>query len=131
MATTVNTFHVEAKARKKTYRLGSTAIIDMKVTRPAHEDPAGEDNQFDPPMSQAAENVNVSVGVYLGDFYMYGVGTTDENGEATLKVKLNPKADPGMARGEAAARAFYNRGGCPDIEEEGYAQYGKFFTATN
>lgn len=131
MVTRLRTFHVVAKPLRKTYRSGSVAKVEVTVTRPAHEDPLGNNIEFEPPTSLAAEGVNVSVGLYRGIFYMYGVGVTDSEGKAILKVKLHPNAPAGNVIGEAGARAYYNRGGCPDIEEEGFAYYPKFFKTTN
>lgn len=130
MVTRLITFHVEAKPLKPSYKLGTKAMIEVTVTRPAHEDPLNNGIEFEPPVSLPAEGVDVSVGLYRGNFYMYGVSVTDENGKATIPVKLNPDAPPGNVIGEAGARAYYNRGGCPDIEEEGFAYYPRFFKAT-
>ncbi len=128
-ATTLRTFHIVAKPHKKTYRLGEVAKVNVKVTRPAHEDPVAAGIEFEPPVSVPADDVNVSVGLYVNESYLYGVGVTDADGEATVSIKMTaPK--PGWARADVAAREFYNRGGCPDIEEEGYVSYPRFFKAT-
>lgn len=127
-ATTLRTFHIVAKAQKKTYRLGDLVKVDVKVTRPAHEDPVDAGIALEPPVSMPAEDVNVSVGLYVGDHYLYGIGVTDAEGKDTISIKLSaPQA--GWVRADVAARQFYNRGGCPDIEEEGYVSYPRFFKA--
>ncbi|MDP9067061.1 MAG: hypothetical protein M3N53_01780 [Actinomycetota bacterium] len=128
-ATVFRTFYVTAKPHKKTYPLGDVVKVDITVTRPAHEDPVGAGVTFEPPASLPAADVDVSVGLYLGNNYLYGLGVTDSNGEATVSIKLNA-SQTGWVLGEIAAREFYNRGGCPDIEEEGYVSYPKFFKAT-
>ncbi len=128
-ATTLRTFHIVAEPHKKTYRLGDVVKVDLKVTRPAHEDPVDAGVEFEPPVSVPAEDVDVSVGLYVGGHYLYGVGVTDANGEETISIKLTA-SQPGWVRADIAGRQFYNRGGCPDIEEEGYVSYPKFFKAT-
>ena len=130
MVTRLRTFTVTAKPLKPKYRLGTTAKIEVTVTRPGEEDPFGNGVPLNSPTALPAEGVDVAVGLYRGNFYMYGVGVTDENGKATVSVKLNPVAPPGNVIGEIGARAYYNRGGCPDIEEEGFAYYPQFFKAT-
>jgi len=129
MVTRLRTFTVMAQPLKKSYRLGTKAKVEVTVTRPGREDPLGNGVEIDSPVSLPAEGVDVSVGLYRGNFYMYGVGVTDEDGKAIVPVKLNPNAPPGNIIGEAGARAYYNRGGCPDIEEEGFAYYPRFFNA--
>ena len=130
MVTSLYTFKIEAKPQKKTYRAGSTAKIDMRVTRPGANDPVGEDNDLPRATDAPAQGVEVSVSIYTGIYYMYGTSLTDENGEATVAVKLHRKAPPGFARADTSARAYYNRGGCPDIEEAGFQPYDRFFKIT-
>lgn len=131
MVTRFRTFRVEARPLKKSYPLNGTAAIEVTVTRPGEEDPLGNGVPLNSPVSLPAEGVDVSVGLYRGNFYMYGIGVTDADGKALIKVKLNPNAPAGVVTGEAGARRFYNRGGCPDIEEEGFAYYPRFFQATD
>lgn len=130
MVTRLRTFTITAKPMKPSYRLGTKAMIEVTVTRPGEEDPLGNGVPLNSPVNLPAEEVDVSVGLYAGNFYMYGVGVTDENGKALIPVKLNPNAPAGNVVGEAGAREYYNRGGCPDIEEEGFAYYPRFFKAT-
>lgn len=130
MVTRLRTFTVTAKPLKTRYRLGTKAKIEVTVTRPGEEDPLNNGIPLNSPISLAAEGVEVSVGLYRGNFYMYGVGVTDSEGKAIVPVKLNPLAPAGNVVGEVGARAYYNRGGCPDIEEEGFAYYPRFFKAT-
>lgn len=130
MVTYLYTFKVEAKPKKTSYPAGGKAVIDFVVTRPGDEDPLGEGTAIDSPVSFPAENVEVNVSIYSGIYYMYGRGVTDADGKATVSVKLHPAAPAGWARGEVSARAYYNRGGCPDVEEFGSKSYPKFFKVT-
>lgn len=132
VGTTLYTFTVEAKPMKKAYAIGETMKVAIKVTRPGREDPLGEGNPMSSPTYFPAEDVEVSVSLYAGQYhYRYGIGVTDENGEAMLKVPPFPKEAPaGPIRAAAGARAYYNRGGCPEAEEAGYSSYDPFFIAT-
>ncbi|MFP5352438.1 MAG: hypothetical protein ACLGIB_07745 [Actinomycetota bacterium] len=130
IVTRFRTFTVTAKPLKPSSRLGTTAKIEVTVTRPGEEDPLNNGIPLNSPVALPAEGVNVSVGLYAGNFYMYGVGITDSDGKAIVPVKLDPRAPAGTVIGEVGARKFYNQGGCPDIEEEGFAYYPKFFKAT-
>jgi hypothetical protein len=132
MATTFYTFKVTAKPMKKTYRIGEAMKVAIKVQRPGSQDPLGEGQPLDSPQYFAAEGVEVSASLYIGQYhYRYGLGITDENGEAVIKVPPFPKDAPaGPVRAAVAARAYYNRGGCPDLEEVGYNSYNPFFIAT-
>lgn len=131
MVTRFRTFTVKARPLKTTYPADGTAVVEVTVTRPGEEDPLNNGVPLNSPVSLPAEDVDVSVGLYRGNFYMYGVGITDAEGKALIKIKLNPYAPAGSAIGEAGARKYYNRGGCPDIEEEGFAYYPRFFRTTD
>lgn len=132
MATVLYTFKVDAKPLRKTYAIGDKMKVAMKVQRPGRQDPLGEGQPLNSPAYLPAENVEVSVSLYVGEYhYRYGLGVTDANGEAVISVPAFPKSAPaGPVRATAAARAYYNRGGCPDIEEVGYSSYDPFFIAT-
>lgn len=132
MGTTFYTFSVDAQPAKKTYRIGEKMKVAMKVQRPGREDPLGQGQSIESPQYFAAEGVEVSVALYVGDYhYRYGMGVTDANGEATITVPAFAKDAPvGTVRATAAARAYYNKGGCPEAEEVGYTSYNPFFKAT-
>ena len=101
----------------------------MTVTRPGPNDPTGEGQPLPSPVYLPAENVEVAVSLYLGEYhYTYGIGVTDADGMAKVAVPLPKDAPPGPVQAAVGARAYYNRGGCPDIEEVGYNSYEKFFT---
>ena len=130
MVTYLYSFDVEAKPQKASYPAGSKVKVDFVVTRPGDEDPIGEGTEMPRPVTFPAENVEVNVSIYAGIYYMYGSGVTDSEGKATVTVKLHPAVPAGWARGEVSARAYYNRGGCPDVEEFGSESYPKFFKIT-
>ena len=116
----LRTFHLVMKAEKKTYRIGETAIIKATVTRPAHEDPFQLGVTFEPPQSYAAPDVNVGVGVRVGDVFLFGFGITDENGKADVKVKIQPYTRPGTAISDGFAWKRQLETPCLTVEENGY-----------
>lgn len=132
MGTTFHTFTVEAKPMKKTYAIGEKVKVQIKVQRPGQEDPVGSGKPVGSPTYLPAEDVKVSVALYAGrNHYRYGVGVTDENGEEIITVPAFSKGAPaGPIRATAAARAYYNQGGCPEAEEVGYSSYDPFYVAT-
>ena len=116
----LRTFHVVVSSPKKTYAIGENAIIHAKVTRPAHEDPLQLGVTFDPPQSFPAEEVNVGIGLRVGDVFLFGFGVTDENGEVDVKVKLQPYTRPGKALVDAFSWKRQFESPCANVEENGY-----------
>ncbi len=122
----LRSLHVEAHPSKKVVRRGEKFTVHVKVTRPAHEDPAGEGIQFTPPTSAPAENVTVGLSIWVGKrTYFWQVGMTDANGEDTLTVKVPKKAELGSALASASGRHWI-KNDCPDILEDGYTNYLDF-----
>ena len=120
----VRNFHVTMKSRKKAYRIGEDALLDIKVTRPAHEDPADQGIRYEPPISTPAEGATVSIGVQVRDVLLYGYAITGEDGKAVGRVKLYPWTRPGTAFGAATARKEVIEGGianCFFVQEFGTA----------
>ena len=132
VGTTLYTFTVEATPMKKSYRIGEQMKVRVKVQRPGPQDPVGAGKPISSPTYLPAEDVEVSVALYAGRYhYRYGLGVTDENGEAIIRVPAFPNQAPaGPVRATVGARAYYNRGGCPEAEEAGSASYNPFFQAT-
>lgn len=123
----LHTLHIEAKPRKKTYQRGETIVIDVTVTRPADEDPAGEENPTPRPMTEPAADIEVGGALWVGNTYRWDFGTTDDEGHAVLNVNMPPDSDTGWARGEfSAEKVHYTNNGCPDIREVGYRSYPRF-----
>ncbi len=134
----VRTFHVEARWTSKTYRIGDVAKLEVKVTRPAHEDPAtdeGEPLPAPPPREEPAEGVTVGVGVMVGDVFLNGGAITDAQGEAVVKVHLHEGyVRPGKATSRLYASKKYLTDlpgivTCVTLEEFGTLDPGPGFTA--
>ena len=126
----LRTFHLVIESKKKTYKVGETAIIHATVTRPAHEDPLQLGVTFDPPESFPAEGVNVGIGVRVGDVFLFGFDITDANGEADIKVKIQPYTSPGTALVDAFSWERQLETPCLTVEENGYTFAPGLFKVT-
>ena len=119
---------VEAKPSTTTVRPGQTFTVLLKVSRPAHEDPLDQGIALDPPASVPAEGIDVGISVWSGKrTYFWNTGTSDANGEVTLKLTAPKNAEPGAARSVLFAQHWINQS-CPDILENGFNDYAKFLT---
>ena len=124
----LRSLHVTATPSKKTVKPGEKFTVDVTVTRPAHEDPAGNGMTFDPPASVPAEDVTVGLSVWVGDrTYFWQIGLTDAEGKDTLRLKVPANAEGGEALASASARHWI-KNDCPDILEDGYTNYLSFVT---
>ena len=123
------TFTVEVTT-KKAYRLGGKATIDAIVTRPAHRDPLQAGPDFDPPASVPAADVNVGIGIHVGDVFAPGFGVTDENGEATITIKLPKYMKSGSASLDAYAWKIAVDTPCLTLEEDGFTHVDNAFVVT-
>lgn len=123
----LRTFHVVVDTPKEKYAVGQTAIVKVTVTRPAHEDPAGLGVPIDPPVSEPAEDVNVGVGLTIGRVFLPGFARTNADGEATIKIKIEPYVRPGWASADAYAWERQLETPCFTVEENGYRHVEKIF----
>ena len=87
----VPAFEITAEARRDTYRLGQTAVIDLRVT----------DRFTGRPQS------NTWAGLMMDgrrDKILFGYDKTDDEGRAVVRIRLKRTAlEPGWARAHAAA----------------------------
>ena len=123
----LKTFHLVLAADKKVYKVGDTATVEVTVTRPAHEDPLGNGIPFDPPQSYPAEDVNVGIGLRVGDVFLFGHSITDAEGKAAVKVKLEPWTPAGPAIADGFAWEVAADTPCLRVEENGYQQRPNIF----
>ena len=124
----LRSLHVVATPSKTKVKPGDKFTVNVKVTRPAHEDPVGQGLEFEPPASLPAADVTVGLSVWVGErTYFWQVGMTDANGEDTLKLKVPASAESGKALASASARHWV-KSDCPDILEDGYTNYLDFVT---
>lgn len=124
----LRTYHLEVKPDKKFYQVGDTAQVHVTVTRPAKEDPLGEGIPIDPPQSFPAEDVNVGIGLRIGDVFLFGHNMTDAQGRTTVKVKIAGYAPAGKASADAYAWRTAVDTPCARVEENGYTAVPNIFT---
>ncbi|MGH2747593.1 MAG: hypothetical protein ACRDKB_06680 [Actinomycetota bacterium] len=126
----VRNFHIEMKPVKKTYHVGDTAKVKFTVTRPAHEDPAGAGQEYDPPMSFPAEDVQLGVGLFVGETFFTGWALTDAEGKAMVSIKILRYADTGPAHARAYATKMIHQNVCVTVLEDGFTAQDNIFTVT-
>jgi hypothetical protein len=121
------TFHVQLGRFKKSYKVGDTVKVGVKVTRPAEEDPAGLGVSFERPATQPASDVNVGVGVSVGRVFLPGYGRTNAQGKTTVSVKLERYVRPATAHVRAFAYKEVVQTTCLTVEEQGYTDVQNAF----
>lgn len=119
----LKTFKIEAKPRKKHYRVGETIIFDAKVVRPNDDDPLGLGVPMDGVEKQPAEEVNIGAGLIIDDVFLSGFAVTDEKGKATIKIKVEKYAKPGTADAAFYAWKVQVDTPCLRVEENGFRPY--------
>jgi hypothetical protein len=124
------TFKVNMKSAKKSYTLGQTATINVEVLRPADEDPLGMHQPMPPVEKHPVEGANIGVGLRAGDVFLFGVGTTNADGKAAVKIKIQTYAEPGEVNVDALAYKVIHQNVCMTVQEFGYASVPSMFTVT-
>jgi hypothetical protein len=123
----LRTFTVVVKPLAKVYKVGSTAKVAVTVTRPAHRDPLQLGPEFEPPASFPAADVSVGIGIHVGDTFVPGFGITDEDGKATVGIKLPGYMNTGPAEIDGYAWKIQADSPCLTIEEDGYTHMDNGF----
>ena len=126
----LRTFTLELESAKPSYKIGETAIVHARVTRPADEDPLQLGVPLDSPEQYAAADVNVGIGVRIGDVFLFGFGITDENGEVDVKIKLKSYTPTGTAILDGFAWKRQVETPCANVEENGYTFFPNAFKVT-
>lgn len=125
--TSLRTLHIEAEVVKDAYAIGEVAKFPVHVTRPAKEDPARLGLPWERPYVEDAAEVNVGVGLLIGDVFLPGFAVTGEDGKATIKIKIKKYAEPAMVDA-----AFYSWNvvldtPCLRVEENGFLAVPEMF----
>lgn len=126
----MKTFHVVIQTPRKVYKIDNVVPINVEVTRPAHEDPLGQDQPIDPPVSEPAEGVNVGVGLQVGRSYLFGIGMTDADGKTSIRVPLPSYLPEGNVFARSLAWNILVNTTCLIVEEQGYTEERNFFRVT-
>lgn len=124
------TFNIQVEPQQESYAIGERAKIDLTVTRPAREDPLDLGVPLDSPSSVPAENVNLGIGIRVGDVFVAGFSTSDADGKATVVVKLPSYMRPGTASVAAYGWNVVHETPCLRVEEDGYTMVPEAFEVT-
>jgi hypothetical protein len=129
---TVNLYNytVQLHPKKSVYRVGQTAKFHMIVTRPGPQDPLGLGVSWDPPYKEPAADVNVGIGLRVGDVFLFGIAVTNEKGEAIVPIKLLPYTPTGTAAADAVGWQIVHQNTCLTVQEIGYASDPRAFKVT-
>ncbi len=122
----VLSFHIKATPERPVYLVGETAVIDVTVTRPAHEDPATGGIELDPPASEPAADIYVGAGVQVGDSFLLGFGVTNDKGKAEIEIDLD-EVEAGDADVGIYAWKDVVRTPCLTVREYGFRYYEDMF----
>lgn len=125
------TFDLEIGKLKPVYRIGDVVAVDVKVTRPAEEDPLGNGIPMERLYFEPVEGVFVGVGLMMGRVFLPGAAITGADGVAHVKIKIQDYAPAGVKVDASvyAWKVVYEMP-CASIQEYGYAAMpGVFKTA--
>lgn len=90
--------------------------MPIVVTRPAHEDPAGQGVPIDPSASELAEGVSVMGITRIGDGLLHDTATTDADGKAVLRIWIR-NISKGSADLEIEAKKIVVETPCATVQE--------------
>jgi hypothetical protein len=121
------TLHVKIGKFNKTYRVGDKVKVEVLVTRPAGQDPAGFGITHPRPASVPAEEVNLGVGISIGRDFLPGYGYTNQKGRATVPVKIERYIKPGSASVRVYATKQRVNTTCLTVEEAGFGDVANAF----
>ena len=118
-----DTYNVEFKPERKSYRLGKVMKVKVAVTRPGPKDPLGQGVELPPSgQSMPVEDVTIAVTLYSGEGSVVQTQgwITDENGVANVPMKLVTYHELGFADMQAyASKVHHDDEACVHIAEEG------------
>jgi len=124
----LRTLYIEMQLDKKSYEVGDTVKIDVTVTRPSDEDPAGQGTPTPRPTTMPAEDVTVGVGLRIGRVFLYGFGaSTDADGKTMVPILLRPYTPAGRATLDIFAWKTQLDTPCLIVEEQGYHSHPGVF----
>jgi hypothetical protein len=125
----LRTLYIEMKTDKTRYDVGDTVKIDVTVTRPSDEDPAGQGIPLQRPTTMPAEDITVGVGLRIGRVFLYGFGApTDADGKTMVSVLLRPYTPAGRAILDIFAWKTQVDTPCLLVEEQGYHSHPGAFS---
>ena len=123
-------FYIEASVKKKSYKVGDTIQFPVRVSRPSDSDPLGLGVPTDPGSIGPAEEVNIGVGLLVGEVFLPGFAVTDANGEALIKVKVESYVKPATVDAAFYAWKVAVDTPCVRVEENGFRPVSRMFKIT-
>lgn len=127
----LTTLHLEIETTRPVYEVGESAVFNVVVSRPAHEDPLGQGIEIPPPHSFPAEDVPVGIGLMVDDVYLWGLGRTNGDGMTSIKVPLKSYTPEGIAQARAFAQKTLVDTPCLTVNEIGYRPLPDAFRVTD
>lgn len=125
---TLRTFHLEVTPPKAA-AVGSAAVFEVVVTRPAKEDPLGQGIPIEErPYVEPVPDAIVGIGLMIGDVFLPGAAMTDEAGRAVVKIKIEKYAPKGtwVDMSVYAWKIVYETP-CLTVREDGFVQQSRIF----
>jgi hypothetical protein len=112
----LQTFRLSIQSAREAYRVGEVATIEGRVERDlqGHTEPA--------------QGVNVLVGLTIKRVQLFGAAVTDDEGIATIEIKLKRYVPTGTVHADASATKEYGDGHCLGFREVGQTEVDNFFT---
>jgi hypothetical protein len=123
-------FYIEPSVKKKTVRIGETAVFPVHVSRPAEEDPLDLGLEMEPGSIGPVEDANIGVGLLVGDVFLPGFAVTDANGDAVIKVKIENYVKPATVDAAFYSWKVVQDTPCLRIEENGFKAVPALFKIT-
>lgn len=124
----LRTMTVWIKPGAKSYPVGGMAKIQVTVTRPAPQDPAGLGVPLPRESGVPAPDVTVGVGLHIGPVFSPGYARTDQNGKATVSIKIPGYAKAGPVGVDAYAYSIIAQTPCYTLQEDGYTHKTGLFS---
>lgn len=121
------TFYVNVVPKRRVYERGDTAALSIAVSRPAREDPAGQGIPMDGPASEPASGVSLVAIVSVGDALLFDTAETNEDGRATVRIKIKNATPRGRVDIEIGATKIVVETPCATVKEVGYFERKGFF----
>lgn len=125
---TLRTLEIDAEVKAPTYRVGDIAKFPVHVTRPAKEDPLRQGLPWERPYVEDAAGVNIGVGLLIGDVFLPGFATTNDEGKAVIQVKIASYVRPATADAAFYSWNVVAEVPCFRVEENGFKVFQGMFT---
>jgi hypothetical protein len=127
---TLHVLKIDVTSMPKSVAIGDTAKIDLHVTRTYEDDPAATGLPVGAPYSEPAADVQVGIGMRVGDVFLFGFARTDANGDASVEIPIKRYVKPDWAFIDVFAQKIVQETQCLTLQEIGYGSVPKAFKVT-